>query len=251
MVSFEILTLFPRIVEGPLSESILGKAREKGLIEVGVSDIRDFAHDKHRVCDDSPYGGGAGMVMKPEPLVEAIEAARARRPGARAILMGPRGRRFDQKVAHELHGHGSLILVCGRYEGVDERVHGFVDEELSLGDFILTGGELAALCIVDAVARLVPGVLGNVASTSSESFEEGLLEYPHYTRPPEFRGMRVPEVLLSGDHARVARWRRARSLQATRVRRPDLFAKLELGELDRELLVELEDEGESHAQQDP
>ncbi len=251
MVSFEILTLFPRIVEGPLSESILGKAREKGYIEVGICDIRDFAHDKHRVCDDSPYGGGAGMVMKPEPLVEAIEAARAKRPGAKVLLMGPRGRVFDQKLARELHGLGSLILVCGRYEGVDERVLEFVDEELSLGDFILTGGELAALCIVDAVARLEPGVLGNVASTSSESFEDGLLEYPHYTRPPEFRGRTVPEVLLSGDHARVARWRRAKSLQATRARRPDLFAKLELSELDRQLLAEFEDEGDSNAQQDP
>jgi tRNA (guanine37-N1)-methyltransferase len=191
------------------------------------------------------------MVMKPEPLVEAIEAARARRPGARVILMGPRGRVFDQQVARELHALGSLVLVCGRYEGVDERVLDFVDEEMSLGDFVLTGGELAAVCIVDAVTRLEPGVLGNLASASSESFEEGVLEYPQYTRPPEFRGKRVPEVLLSGDHARVARWRRAMSLKATRERRPDLFAKLTLSEQDRVLLKEmLEGEGESHAQQD-
>ncbi|MGI5865591.1 MAG: tRNA (guanosine(37)-N1)-methyltransferase TrmD [Myxococcales bacterium] len=251
MVSVEILTLFPRIVEAPLAESILGKARERGYLEVVVTDIRDFAHDKHRVCDDTPYGGGAGMVMKPEPLVEAIEAARARRPGARVILMGPRGRVFDQKVARDLHALGSLVLVCGRYEGVDERVLDFVDEEMSLGNFVLTGGELAALCIVDAVTRLEPGVLGNLASASSESFEEGLLEYPQYTRPPEFRGRKVPEVLLSGDHARVARWRRAMSLKATRDKRPDLFAKLTLSEQDRVLLKEIsEGEGESHAQQD-
>lgn len=251
MPSFEILTLFPRMVEGPLGESILGKARDRGLLEIAVTDVRDFAHDKHRVCDDTPYGGGAGMVMKPEPLVEAIEAARARKPGARVILMGPRGRVFSQPVARELREHAALVLVCGRYEGVDERVLDFVDEELSLGDFVLTGGEFAALCVVDAVARLEPGVLGNVASASSESFEEGLLEYPHYTRPPEFRGRRVPEVLLSGDHARVAKWRRAMSLKATRERRPDLFAKLTLSEQDRVLLKELlEAEGESHAQQD-
>ena len=251
MLSFEILTLFPRMVEGPLGESILGKARQKGLLEVAVTDIRDFAHDKHRVCDDTPYGGGAGMVMKPEPLVEAIEAARGRNPGARVVLMGPRGRVFDQRVAHELYAHRALVLVCGRYEGVDERVLEFVDEELSLGDFVLTGGELAAMCVVDAVARLEPGVLGNVASTSSESFEEGLLEYPHYTRPPDFMGRRVPAVLLSGDHARVAKWRRTMSLKATRERRPDLFARLTLSEQDRVLLEEtLEGAGESNAQQD-
>lgn len=252
MPYFDVLTLFPRMVEGPLGESILGKAQERGLIEVRVTDIRDYAQGKHRVCDDSPYGGGAGMVMKPEPLVAAIEAARERKPGARVILMGPRGRVFGQQVARELHARQNLVLVCGRYEGVDERVLSFVDEELSLGDFVLTGGEFAALAVVDAVARLEPGVLGNDASAGSESFEEGRLEYPHYTRPPEFRGAKVPEVLLSGDHARIDRWRRAMSLRATRDRRPDLFAKLALSKEDLKLLQELRDaEGESHAQPDP
>lgn len=265
MLSFQILTLFPRMVEGPLSESILGKAREKGLIEVFVSDVRDFAQGKHKVCDDAPYGGGAGMVMKVEPLAAAIETARERRPSARVILTGPRGRVFTQAVARELLARQDLVLVCGRYEGVDERVLRYVDEELSLGDFVLTGGEFAALAIVDAVARLQPGVLGNEASTGSESFEEGRLEYPQYTRPPEFRGDKVPEILLSGHHAKVARWRRAMSLRATRERRPDLFGRLVLSADDEKVLAEfpaldavrvavsdaVRDEGENHAEQDP
>jgi tRNA (guanine37-N1)-methyltransferase len=252
VLAFEILTLFPQMVEGPLSESILGKAREKGLIEVAVTDVRDFASGKHRVCDDSPYGGGAGMVMKPEPLVAAIEAARAKRSGAHVVLLDPRGRRLDQKVVRELYARSSLVLVCGRYEGVDERVRGFVDEELSLGDFILTGGEVAAVAVVDAVARLVPGVLGNEASPQSESFEEELLEHPQYTRPEEFRGKKVPEVLLSGDHAKIARWRRAMSLRTTRENRPDLFAKRSPSEQDAQLLRELlEAEGDENAEQDP
>jgi tRNA (guanine37-N1)-methyltransferase len=252
VLAFEILTLFPRMVEGPLGESILGKAREKGLLEVVVTDVRDFADGKHRICDDAPYGGGAGMVMKPEPLALAIEAARARRSGAHVVLLDPRGRMMDQRVVHELHARRELVLVCGRYEGVDERVRAFVDEELSLGDFILTGGELAALSVVDAVSRLEPGVLGNEESFGSESFEEGLLEYPQYTRPPEFRGQKVPEVLLSGDHARVARWRRAMSLRMTRDLRPDLFAKRAPSEQDAQLFKELQEaEGDEHAEQDP
>jgi tRNA (guanine37-N1)-methyltransferase len=240
VLSFEILTLFPRMVEGPLSESILGKAREKGLIDVTVTDVRDFAQGKHRVTDDSPYGGGAGMVMKAEPLVAAVEAARARRQGARVVLLDPRGRTLDQTVVRELYGRTSLVLVCGRYEGVDERVRRYVDEELSLGDFILTGGELAALTVVDAVSRLEPGVLGNEASPGDESFEAGLLEFPQYTRPPEFRGDKVPDVLLSGDHSKVARWRRAMSLRTTRDRRPDLFAKHALSDEDSRLLESLD-----------
>ena len=253
MLAFEILTLFPRMVEGPLSESILGKAREKGLIEVAVTDVRDFAAGKHRVCDDSPYGGGAGMVMKPEPLVAAIEAARAKQVGTHVVLLDPRGRRMDQKVVRELYGRQRLVLVCGRYEGVDERVRAFVDEELSLGDFILTGGELAALAVVDAVSRLLPGVLGNEESSGNESFEDELLEHPQYTRPEEFRGAKVPEVLLSGDHQRISRWRRAMALRTTRDHRPDLFAKRASSEQDAALLEEhLEaEEGEEHAEQDP
>lgn len=238
-MEFEILTLFPRLVEGPLQESILGKAVQRGLVSVRVRDIRDHATGKHRVTDDTPYGGGAGMVMKPEPVVAAIEAAREAMAGpSRVVLMDPQGRRFTQEVARELHRAGRVILVCGRYEGFDERVRSFVDDEISIGDFVLTGGELAALCVVDATARLVPGVLGNEASAGAESFEEGLLEYPQYTRPPVFRGMEVPEVLLSGDHAKIARWRRRQALLRTRERRPDLFARLELDEADRKLLEE-------------
>jgi len=226
VLSVEVLTLFPRMIAAPLEESILGKAREKGLLRVQVTDIREFADGKHRVTDDVPYGGGAGMVMKPEPLVAAIEAARQRGPGARVVLLSPQGPRFNQGKAQELAGHGALILVCGRYEGVDERVLRWVDEELSLGDFVLTGGELAALAVIDAIARLVPGVLGNELSAQSESFSgEGLLEGPQYTRPPEFRGLRVPEVLLSGNHEKIARWRQDQAVARTRERRPDLLTR--------------------------
>jgi tRNA (guanine37-N1)-methyltransferase len=240
----EILTLFPRMCEGYLAESILGKAREAGLVAVRVVDIREHAPGKHRVTDDAPYGGGAGMVMKPEPLTDAIEAARARLPGALVVLTSPRGARLDQPLARRLAEHGRFIAVCGRYEGVDERVTGQVDIQVSLGDFVLTGGELAALCLVDAAARLVPGVLGNDASAGAESFagEDGLLEHPHYTRPPEYRGQKVPEVLLSGDHRRIERWRRRESLRLTRERRPDLFERLRLGEQDLRLIEAGDDE---------
>lgn len=238
----EILTLFPPMVHGYATQSVLGKAVEKGLIALTVTDVRDFAAGRHRVADDAPYGGGAGMVMKVEPLVGAIEAARARRPGARVILMSPRGPIFTQAKAHALRELGELILVCGRYEGVDERALAFIDEELSVGDFVLTGGELAALCVLDAVARLVPGVLGNAESSAAESFEQGLLEHPQYTRPPEFRGRQVPAALQSGDHARIERWRRWHSLTLTRERRPDLFARLELSKADLKLLAKREDE---------
>jgi tRNA (guanine37-N1)-methyltransferase len=224
------------MIDGYASSSILGKAREKNLLEVRATDIRDFAHNKHRSTDDAPYGGGAGMVMRVESLVLAIEEAKARLPGAPVILMSPRGPSFTQASARALAARGSAILVCGRYEGVDERALAFIDEELSLGDFVLTGGELAALCVVDAVARLVPGVLGNAESATTESFESHLLEHPHYTRPPEFRSMVVPEVLQGGDHQRIARWRRWHSLQLTRQRRPDLFAQHELTKEDRMLL---------------
>lgn len=234
---FQVLTLFPSMITGYASESILGKAREKGLLEVEVLDIRDFATNKHRNTDDTPYGGGAGMVMKVESLVGAIEAAKAKLPGAKVILLSPRGATFTQAKARALAAEGSAILVCGRYEGVDERALAWVDEELSLGDFVLTGGELAALCVVDAVARLVPGVLGNAESATTESFEAHLLEHPHYTRPVEFRGMTVPPVLQGGDHARIARWRRWHALQLTKARRPELFAKVELSKDDRKLLA--------------
>lgn len=240
----EILTLFPRMCAGYLGESILGKAQESGLLTVRVQDIREHAEGRHRVCDDAPYGGGAGMVMKPEPLTLAIEAARARLPGALVVLMSPRGEPLGQPLARRLAEQGRLVLVCGRYEGVDERVLAAVDLEVSVGDFVLTGGELAALCVVDAAARLVPGVLGNEASAGQESFagEDGLLEHPHYTRPPVFRGMQVPEVLLSGDHRRIERWRRREALRVTRERRPDLLAGAGLTEADQRLLDAGDDE---------
>jgi len=225
VLSVEVLTLFPRMIAAPLEESLLGKAREKGLVRVQVTDIREFAQGKHRVTDDVPYGGGAGMVMKPEPLVAAIEAARERLPGAHVVLMSPQGRKFDHSLAQELVKRGKLVFVCGRYEGVDERVVSFVDEEISLGDFVLSGGEFAALAVIDAVARLLPGVMGNAESVEIESFSEGLLEGPHYTRPPEFRGLKVPEILLSGDHAKIAQWRKEQALARTRERRPDLRGK--------------------------
>jgi tRNA (guanine37-N1)-methyltransferase len=240
----DILTLFPRMCEGYLAESILGKARESGLVAVRVTDIRDHAPGKHRVTDDAPYGGGAGMVMKPEPLVDAIEAARARLPGATVVMTSPRGVRLDQALARRFAEHGRIVLVCGRYEGVDERVMAAVDMEVSIGDFVMTGGELAALCVADAAARLVPGVLGNEASAGAESFAGGevLLEHPQYTRPPEYRGMKVPEVLLSGDHRRIQRWRRREALRVTRERRPDLFARLHLSQDDLRLIDAGDDE---------
>ena len=240
----EILTLFPRMCTGYLAESILGKARESGLLAVNVVDVRDHAAGKHRVTDDAPYGGGAGMVMKPEPLTEAIDAARGRLPGASVVLASPRGVKLDHRVARSIAEQGRVIVACGRYEGVDERVRAVTDVEVSLGDFVLTGGELVALAIVDAAARFIPGVLGNESSVGAESFsgEGGLLEHPHYTRPPAYRGMQVPEVLLSGDHRRIERWRRRESLRATRERRPDLFERLALTDEDLRLLSTGDDE---------
>jgi tRNA (guanine37-N1)-methyltransferase len=239
----EILTLFPRMCEAYLAESILGKARASGHLAVRVTDIRDHAEGRHRVTDDAPYGGGGGMVMKPEPLVAAIEAARERLPGARVLLASPRGEPLRQPLVERLAEHGRLVVACGRYEGVDERVMRWVDGEISLGDFVLTGGELAALALVDAAARQIPGVLGAEGAAARESFAgDGRLEHPHYTRPPVFRGEAVPEVLLSGDHRRVERWRRRESLRATRDRRPDLFARLTLDDEDRRLLDAGDDE---------
>jgi tRNA (guanine37-N1)-methyltransferase len=240
MLQAEILTLFPRIVQSYLSESILGKAGEKGLVSIRAVDIRHYATGRHRQTDDVPYGGGGGMVMRVEPLAAAIEDARGRMPSAKVLLMSPRGRPLKQAVIRELADvRGGLILVCGRYEGVDERVTRYVDGQISAGDFVITGGELAALMVVDAVARLHPGVLGNETSPLSESFVSGALEHPHYTRPSEFRGDRVPEVLQSGDHKRIARWRRWQELNLTRQNRPDLFAALVLvlSDDDRALLA--------------
>lgn len=220
----DILTIFPGIFEGPLRESLLGKAIAAGLLDVRVHDIREHAAGRHRQVDDEPYGGGPGMVMKPEPIFAAVEALG---PGdKRVILLSPAGRRLDQGLVRELATEPWLVLICGRYEGVDERVvEGLPAEELSIGDYVLSGGELPALVVVEAVARLMPGVIGREESHERDSFgPEGLLDHPHYTRPAEFRGMRVPEVLLSGDHAEIERWRRDAALEKTRRNRPDLLA---------------------------
>lgn len=232
-MEFDVLTLFPEMFEGVLKGSILGRAVDKGLLRVHLHHIRDFTVDKHRTTDDLPYGGGPGMVMKPEPLFAAWEAAKNRNPGLPAItvLMSPQGRALKQAVLEEyssrIPGNARFILVCGRYEGIDERfIEECVDEELSLGDFVLTGGELAAMVLIDGLTRLLPGVLGNEASSSTESFSQatqGLLEGPQYTRPPEFRGRRVPDILLSGDHKKIAQWRQEQALARTRSRRPDLM----------------------------
>ncbi|NLI81035.1 MAG: tRNA (guanosine(37)-N1)-methyltransferase TrmD [Deltaproteobacteria bacterium] len=240
---FDILSLFPQMFASPLGESILGKAMERGLIETRLHNIRDFAFDKHQMTDDRPFGGGEGMVMKPEPIVEAVEFLRKTRPTPLVVLLTPQGRLFNQRIARSLARVPRLILICGRYEGVDERVaEHFTDEQLSIGDYVLTGGELAAMVVVDAVSRLIPGVLGNSASTDEESFTEPLLEYPQYTRPQEFRGYRVPEILLSGHHEAIKRWRRGQALIRTRTRRPDLFARMTLTPEDEELLRQASDE---------
>jgi tRNA (guanine37-N1)-methyltransferase len=228
-VRIDIVTLFPAMLEGPLAESILGRARSRGLVEISVHDLREHATGRHRVTDEPPFGGGGGMILKPEPLAAAIEALKPAGADARVILLGPAGRRFSQEVARELARRPHLILLCGRYEGVDERVgEQLVDEEVSIGDYVLTGGEPAALVVADAVTRLLPGVLGDAEAPARDSFARGLLEHPQYTRPESFRGARVPEVLLSGDHGRVARWRRVMSLWRTWQRRPDLLETADL-----------------------
>ena len=237
----DIVSIFPEALT-PLEVSILGRARERGLIEVVVWDLRDFTTDRHHQVDDVAYGGGPGMVMKPEPFfaaVEAIGGSSEHRP--RILLTSPQGRRFDQRIAEELSREARLIVLCGHYEGVDERVViGLGAEEISIGDYILTGGELPAMVIVDAVARLLPGVVGDALSVQAESFTGGMLDYPHYTRPADFRGMRVPEVLLSGHHEQIRRWRRREQLRRTLARRPDLITGEALSEEDRALLGEEE-----------
>lgn len=238
-MTFDILTLFPAMFDGPLTESILKRAVESGYITVRCHNIRDYATDKHRTTDDPPYGGGTGMIMKVEPLAGCIEAVKVDRPTAKVILTTPRGRIFTHEVAKELAQEPGLIIICGRYEGVDERVTDlFVDDEISLGDFVLTGGELAAMIMVDAVSRFIPGVLGGAGAAETDSFGDGLLEYPQYTRPPEFRGLTVPEVLLSGNHAAIALWRRRQSIKKTRKLRPELLAQAGLTVKEQRWLTE-------------
>jgi len=217
----DVFTVLPQILEPALSAGLLGRARERAVLDVRVHDLRDHTTDRHRSVDDSPFGGGAGMVLSPAPVFAAVEAVQPPRP---LFLLDPGGRRFDQRLAAELAGTLGFSLLCGRYEGVDERVRShLVDGELSIGDFVLAGGEAAAFVVIEAVTRLVPGVMGNEASAGDESFTSGLLEYPHYTRPAEFRGWAVPEILRSGDHGRVAQWRHARALARTLAHRPDLI----------------------------
>ncbi|MDH3754777.1 MAG: tRNA (guanosine(37)-N1)-methyltransferase TrmD [Acidimicrobiia bacterium] len=218
----DVFTIFPALVDDFASESLLGKARERSLLDLRVHDLREHTTDSHRTVDDSPFGGGAGMVMAPDPIFRSVEAAEPPRP---LFALGPGGRRFDQSMARELGDTEGFSLLCGRYEGIDERVlDSLVDDQLSIGDYVLGGGEVAALVVVEAVTRLVPGAMGNATSADEESFADGLIEYPQYTRPAEYRGMEVPDVLRSGDHGRVARWRAAMALARTRDRRPDLLA---------------------------
>lgn len=245
-MKFDILTLFPGMFAGPFDESIIRRGREKRLIDIRLHNIRDWAVDRHQTADDAPYGGGAGMVMKVEPLAACIEAVKAQNPASTVLMTSPQGRRLTHRVAAELAALEGMIIICGRYEGIDERVRGlFVEDDISLGDFVLSGGEIAAMAVVDAVTRLVPGVLGSNESAETDSFCDGLLEYPQYTRPPEFRGLKVPEVLLSGNHDLIRRWRRRESLARTRALRPDLLAEVALTKEDLKLLAEAEREDDA------
>lgn len=239
-MQFDILTLFPTMFDGPMTESILKRAQENGLINVRRHNIREFAQDKHHSVDDTPYGGGGGMVMQVDPLVRAIEAVRGEDADAPVILMTPQGRVFTQRIAQELARHPRLILVCGRYEGVDERVRELaITDEISVGDYVLTGGELPAMILIDAISRLVPGVLGARWGAEDDSHATGLLEYPHYTRPPEYRGLRVPETLQGGDHGAIEAWRRREAIRRTWLRRPDMLLDVELSPDERWFLAEL------------
>ncbi|MDE3095934.1 MAG: tRNA (guanosine(37)-N1)-methyltransferase TrmD [Chloroflexota bacterium] len=236
----DIVTLFPEMFAGPFDASIIARAREAGVLEIAVHNPRDYTHDRHHVVDDYAYGGGPGMVMKPEPLFECVDAVRAMAsPPGKVVLLTPQGRLLDHDIVAGLAREERLVVLCGHYEGVDERVReGLADDEISIGDYVLSGGEPAAIVLVDAVARQQPGVLGSEASLEEESHAQGLLEYPQYTRPPEYRGMAVPEVLLSGHHAEIAKWRRRQSILRTAARRPDLLARAALTPEERRLLDE-------------
>ena len=246
IMQFEVFTLLPEVFPTYLESSILQRARQRGLIDVRVHNIRDYTHDRHHTTDDTPYGGGGGMVMKPEPVFEAVESVLGqsddllRDQPVPVILLTPQGRVFTQRVAEELSRYERIVLLCGRYEGVDERIREhLVTDEISIGDYVLTGGELPALLIIDAVSRLLPGVLGDPTGAEDDSHSMGLLEYPHYTKPPEFRGWNVPEVLASGNHARIEQWRREQALARTYARRPDMLEKAELTEKDRKFIESL------------
>lgn len=235
---FTILTLFPEVFDSALSVSLFGKAVEKGLIDITRVNFREFARDRHRVVDDAPYGGGAGMVIKVEPVTRALDDVKSRDPHVHTILLSPQGRLLDQKNVNRLSGYSHLALLCGRYEGMDERITSLVDEELSVGDYILSGGETAAWVVMDAVSRLVPGVLGRSSSYEDESFSLGILEYPQYTRPRRFRDMEVPDILISGDHGAIADWRRRQALLRTMKKRPDLVSQAAITDEERAWLKE-------------
>jgi len=239
-VTFDIITIFPAMIEEPLRNGILGRAIDRGTLDVKVRDLRDFTTDRHRVVDDAPYGGGPGMVLKPEPIFRALDAIETeRRAPVSVILTSPQGRRFTQTIAQQLSREPHLALLCGRYEGFDDRVRERVSAELSIGDFVVSGGELPALVILDAVARLVPGVVGDERSVTEDSFSRGLLDFPQFTRPPEIGTLRVPDVLLSGNHAEIRRWRKREALARTLERRPDLLDGAVLDDEEREILKEL------------
>ncbi len=236
---FDVITIFPEYFESPLRVGALKKAQERGLIEINLINLRDFALDKHRMIDDRPFGGGEGMVFKPEPLYRAISSLR-QLGTSYVVYLSPQGRLLNQEIVKELYEKGHLVLICGRYEGIDERIRKhFIDDEISIGDYVVFGGEVAALVVIEAVARLVPGVVGKRDSVEKESFSQGLLKYPQYTRPRDFMGYKVPEILLSGDHAAIAKWRRKKSLEVTLKRRPDLLKKAKLSEEDLEFLRQL------------
>jgi len=242
-MKFDILTLFPGMFGGPFDESIIKRAKEKKLIDISLHNIRDWATDRHHTVDDSPYGGGAGMVMKPEPLAACIESVKELQPLSTVILTSPQGRQLTHNIAAELAGRDGLIIICGRYEGIDERIRTlYAEDDISLGDFVLSGGEIAAMALVDSVTRLIPGVLGSEDSAGTDSFGDGLLEYPHYTRPPEFKELAVPETLLSGNHELIRKWRRKESLRKTFLLRPDLIAEIVLTREDLKMLKEIERE---------
>jgi tRNA (guanine37-N1)-methyltransferase len=245
----DVITIFPRLIEAGLEAGVIGRARERGIVDLRVRDLRDYTDDRHRTVDDVPYGGGPGMVMKPEPIFRAVEAIAAERgPASAVILMTPQGRTLTQGLARELSRLERLVIICGRYEGVDERVaEALVTSEISIGDYVLTGGELPALVLLDAVTRLVPGVVGDAASVDADSFDGGLLDCPHYTRPAVFRGLAVPDVLLSGNHGEIERWRRRQRLLRTMARRPDLLARAELSADERRALEQGELEREAEA----
>lgn len=240
MIRFDVLSIFPDMFSSPLNYSLLKKAQDKDLIEIFIHNIRDWAEDKHKMTDDAPYGSGCGMVMKVGPVDKALAAVKKKEMNPLVILMTPQGELFNQRIAAELATKRQIVIICGRYEGVDERIRRHLaDREISIGDYILTGGELSALILIDAISRFVPGVLGNMRSVEGDSFSDGLLEYPQYTRPADYKGWKVPDVLLSGNHAQIENWRREESLRKTYRRRPDLLRKARLSPADKEILKKI------------